>query len=95
MKIAICSLSEGKYSIIAKSISETKYIFIFDLLENKLKEKITNNFFNSPSSEIFCAQFLISKGINAVVCQNFEENAKKLFDAANIQIIEDIQNMMI
>ncbi|MAT57025.1 MAG: hypothetical protein CMF23_03545 [Ignavibacteriae bacterium] len=95
MKIAICSLSECKYSIIANSISETKYILIYDFIENKVIEKITNNFLNSPSSEIFCAQLLISKGISAVVCQNFEDNAKKLFDAANIQVIEDIQNMMV
>ncbi|WKZ70096.1 MAG: NifB/NifX family molybdenum-iron cluster-binding protein [Melioribacteraceae bacterium] len=92
MRIAVCSIGEGKLPIIAESISTTRLFIVFDLLENKILEKIANNYSTSPSSEIFSAQLLISKGVNAVVCKKIEENAKKLFDAADVKVIENFDH---
>ncbi len=58
--------------------------------KKNLYDKFTNHFKSSPNSEIFCAQLLIKRGVNAVVCGNCGKDAKNLFNEANIDVIENV-----
>lgn len=90
MKLAVCSVFNHDKNIIANSIGNSDAFLIFDFNSKKIFEEILENKFkNSANPEIFCAQLIISKGVNAVVCSNFEDDAKKLFVEAKINLIEN------
>lgn len=90
MRIAICAVGEKQELVMAESLCKTDYFIIFDIVRGKVIEKVINNYDSSPGSEIFCAQLLIGKGIDTVVCGNCEDNARKLFNEAQIKVLEKL-----
>jgi predicted Fe-Mo cluster-binding NifX family protein len=64
--------------------------FIYDVERKKIDDKFTNHFKSSPASEIFCAQILIKRGVNALVSQKCGRDAKNLFAEANVEVIENV-----
>lgn len=90
MKLAVCSVFNHDKNIIANSIGNSDAFLIFDISDKKISEEIlVNKYKSSTNPEIFCAQLIISKGVNAVVCSYFEDDAKKLFVEAKIKLIEN------
>ncbi len=90
MKIAVCAINNKGIYVIAESMGCADVFLFFDINTKKIVEEIlTNKHKNSANPEIFCAQLLISKGANVVVCSDFEEDAKKLFIEADIKLIEN------
>ena len=94
MKMAICVQYIDNSPIITGYFSAAEYFMIYNTYEKLYKEKIVNNFRTSISSEIFCAQLLIKRGINTVICGKCDNNAKKLFSEAKIKLIENIESPM-
>ena len=89
MKTAICVSGTGKKSIISPSLIKAEYFLILDPERKGTQEKIFNHYKMSFSgADIFIAQLLISKGVNTIVCGSCEKNAMKLFDEANIKVVE-------
>ncbi|MCB0747080.1 MAG: NifB/NifX family molybdenum-iron cluster-binding protein [Ignavibacteriae bacterium] len=90
MKIAICVIEIDNERFISPSLTEANYYLIFDSGNETPPIKIINSYSgNNISSEIFCSQLLISKGVNKVICNNCESDAKKLFKDANVGVIEN------
>lgn len=91
MKTAICVLGEGKDAIISAALIKAEYFLIVDSEDASVHEKIVNRYGVSTSGgDIYCAQLLISKGVNKVVCGNFEPDAKRIFKEASVEVIENM-----
>ena len=90
MKIAICVSTGDNSARVSPSFGKSHYYLIYDLNKEILLEKLTNHFSSSLGSEVFLAQLLIKRGINILVCELCEDNAKNLFSEANIRIIENV-----
>ncbi|MBU2492370.1 MAG: hypothetical protein KJ571_07055 [Bacteroidetes bacterium] len=90
MRIVICTVGKRGDQVISETLCDSDYFIIFDVLEKQIIEKIINNYKSSSGSEVFCAQLLIGKGIDIVVCGNCEDNAKKLFNEAQIKVLEKL-----
>jgi len=100
MKIAICAVIREGNKIVADSLANSDIFILFDLNKNDISERIINNKYKfSINPEIFCAQLIISKGVQTVVCGNFEDDAIKLFSEAKIKVIrhneEDVGKFLI
>lgn len=90
MKIAICVIEIDHERFISPSLTEANYYLIFDSGKESPPIKILNSYSgNNISSEIFCSQLLISKGVTDVICTNCEQDAKRLFKDANVNVIEN------
>lgn len=89
MKLAVCIKYINNSAKISGSVGKSDNFYIYDTLTNRMMDKFTNHFKSSLAAEIFCAQILIKRGINAVICGKCENDAKKLFKEANIRIIEN------
>lgn len=90
MKVAICiELTDGNQRF-SDTFGSSDQFLIYDLEKKTLRDTFYNHFKSSPTAEIFCAQFLIKEGVNAVVCRKCGNDAKNLFSEANIEIIENI-----
>lgn len=72
------------------TLGNSDQFFIYDIEKKSLNDKFTNHFKSSPTSEIFCAQILIKRGVNTVVCSKCGKDAKNLFNEANIDVIENV-----
>ena len=92
MKIAICTLKKNGTQLIGENLCESDSFVIFDIINGKLLEEINNNFSSFNGSEIFCAQLLINKGIKMLFCINCENDSKKLFYEAGVEVIEHIES---
>ena len=91
MKVAFCIKYFDGNPRFSDTFGNSDKFLIYDVESEKLFDKFTNHFKTSSASEIFCAQVLIKRGIDTVVCGKFETNAKNLFNEANIQLIENIK----
>jgi predicted Fe-Mo cluster-binding NifX family protein len=90
MKIALCVYTSNNGAKISPSFGKSDYYLIYDLNKEILHEKLTNHFSSSLGADVFLAQLLIKKGINIIVCEYCEEDAKNLFSEANVRIIENV-----
>lgn len=90
MKIVICVDYTDNSACVSQSFAKAQYFFIYDADNEKLYDKLTNHINYSSNADIFCAQLLIKRGVDIVVCGRCDNNAKKLFDEANVTVIEDI-----
>jgi predicted Fe-Mo cluster-binding NifX family protein len=77
---------------VAKSFGRSNSFYIYDVNNKTLKEKITNHFRTSIGGELFAARILIKRNINIVVSNHCEPDAKKLFESAGIEIIENVDS---
>ncbi len=89
MKLAVCIKYINNSAKISGSLGKSDNFYIYDTINNRLVDKFTNHFKSSLAAEIFCAQTLIKRGVNAVICGKCESDAKKLFLEAKIRIIEN------
>jgi predicted Fe-Mo cluster-binding NifX family protein len=90
MKVAICIKYIDGNPRFSNTLGSSDEFFIYDIEKRKLHDKFTNHFKSSPTAEIFCAQLLIKRGVNAVVCGKCGNDAKNLFVEANIEVIENV-----
>jgi predicted Fe-Mo cluster-binding NifX family protein len=90
MKVAFCIKYIDGNPRFSDTLGNTDQFFIYDIEKNNLNDKFTNHFKSSPTAEIFCAQILIKRGVNAVVCGKCGKDAKNLFAEANIDVIENV-----
>lgn len=90
MKVALCIKYVDGNPRFADTLGNSDQFFIYDIEKKNLNDKFTNHFKSSPTSEIFCAQILIKRGVKAVVCGKCGNDAKNLFAEANIEIIENV-----
>ena len=87
MKIAICIIEINNEKFISPSLTEVHYYLIVDSEIESTQNKILNSHsMNNDGSGIFCSQLLISKGVNKVICSNCEQDAKRLFKEAKIEV---------
>ena len=87
MKIAICVIEINNERFISPTLTEAHYYLVVDSEAESTQNKILNSHsMNNDGSGIFCSQLLISKGVNKVICGNCEDNAKKLFNEARIEV---------
>jgi len=91
MKITVCINDIENSMKVSSSFGKAHYFLIYDLNTERLLEKLKNHFSSSAGAEIFCAQLLIKKGINLVICGKCENDAKKLFSEAKVSVIENIE----
>lgn len=91
MKVAISVQFKNNGAVISPFFGRSNYFFVYDPDTQSLIEKITNHINFSSTADVFCAQLLIGKGVDTVVCGKCEDDAKKLFREAGIKIIEGIQ----
>lgn len=92
MKIALSVNYIDNSPRIIGFFGSAEYFFIYDTDQKRLRERITNHFKNFVGSEVFCAQLLIKRGINSVICGSCEDNARKLFSEAKIKVIENSES---
>lgn len=90
MKVALCIKYVDGNPRFADTLGNSDQFFIYDIKKKNLNDKFTNHFKSSPTSEIFCAQILIKRGVNAVICGKCGKDAKNLFNEANIDVIENV-----
>lgn len=90
MKVALCIKYIDGNPRFSDTLGNSDQFFIYDVEGKKLEDSFTNHFKSSPSSEIFCAQILIKRGVNAVVSQKCGRDAKNLFAEADIEVIENV-----
>ena len=90
MKIAFCIEDFEGAGTMSKFFGTSEYFLVYDAYKKQMTEKLTNHLKNSSASDILCAQVLINRGINIVVCGEYEENSKKLFSEAKIEMFEGV-----
>lgn len=90
MKVAICIKYINGNPRFSESFGNSDEFLVYDVEREKLHDKLTNHFKYSPTAEIFCAQILIKRGVNAIVCGKCGNDAKSLFAEAKIEIIENV-----
>ena len=90
MKVALCIKYVDGNPRFADTLGNSDQFFIYDIEKKNLDDKFTNHFKSSPTSEIFCAQILIKRGVKAVVCGKCGNDAKNLFVEANVEVIENV-----
>ena len=91
MKVAICIKYINGNPRFSESFGNSDEFLVYDVEREKLHDKLTNHFKYSPTAEIFCAQVLIKRGINSIVCWKCGIDAKNLFSEADIEVIENIE----
>ncbi len=90
MKVALCIKYVDGNPRFSDALGSSDKFLIYDVKKKKLYDKFNNHFKSSPTSEIFCAQLLIKRGVKAVVCGKCGKDAKNLFNEANIDVIENV-----
>lgn len=91
MKIAISVLTNDNSTKVSPSFGKSDYFLVYNADTENFVEKITNHYNSSIGAEIFTAQLLIKRDIKIIVCGSCEDDAKKLFSEAGIQVIENIK----
>lgn len=92
MKVALSVQFNNSGAVISPFFGKSNCFFIYDPYTQILNEKITNHINFSSTADVFCAQQLIGRGVNAVVCGKCEDDAKNLFREAGIKVIEGAKN---
>ena len=89
MKIAITTLENNLHSLVPSDLYHTNYFLMLNT-DDLNNYKFIPNMYNKTISgaEIFCSQFLIKQGVEAIICGKNEEQAAQMFVLAGIKIKE-------
>ena len=89
MKIAITTLENNLQSLVPSDLQHTNYFLLVNTDDLNNYQFIPNMYNKTISgAEIFCSQFLIKQGVDAIVCGKNEDQAAQMFILAGIKIEE-------
>ena len=90
MRIAISACDNHFDSEVASDFMECKCFIIVNIYDLTSYDVILNHYKKQKSgADIFCAQMIISQGIDALVTGNCTPDAIRILNAANIQVYEN------
>ncbi|MFC1527472.1 NifB/NifX family molybdenum-iron cluster-binding protein [Candidatus Neomarinimicrobiota bacterium] len=89
MKIAITALENNLQSLIPSDLQHTNYFLLVNTADLNHYQFIPNMYNKTISgAEIFCSQFLIKQGVNAIICGKNEDQSAQMLMLAGIKIVE-------
>ena len=89
MKIAITTEENNLQSLVPFDLQHTNYFLLLETDDIEHFKFIPNMYSKTISgAEIFCSQFLIKQGIEAVICGKKNSQVAQMFLLAGIRIFE-------
>lgn len=90
MKIAIASTENNVNADIATDFRECRYFIIADMCDLSSYEIILNPYQDQlGGADIFCAQMIISRGVEMLVTGVCTDDARRIFETAHIRVVTD------
>jgi len=89
MKIAITTFENNSHSLVPSDLHHTNYFLLLNT-DDLNQYKFIPNMYNKTisGSKIFCSQFLIKQGVDAIICGKNDEQTAQMFILAGIKIEE-------